>query len=763
MAQKRQSVTRFAIGSDDRVLLFGRPYRFERDFEEGIVVRSDDDKPTDVVALTWQDINGRLRKFTLTIEKGYYSVANAIKRASENKKRKLFELSPEDVLRSVMVRAFLEAEAEDEAAKEAASVAVKRSDAKIKRFYRKFEIENAPLLLEARVYKKGKGSKRDVLVGPRQFRRLIERFEKTDADDTALVRQHRGRVPSGSEFTEEQQEHFATYANYYLNSDEPTVRAAFTRMEADQAESIAQGKPFIELCSYSTFLRIVREIDDVIVDLGRSRDKHRVARKYIMSGKGLKVDYPMQILEMDEHKIDLMRILKNMNRWKLLHPDVQAKIGEMGRPWLSVAMDAYSRSVCGMRLLVGDPDGEEAVATLAMAVRNKEVETALSGYSIEWPQCGTPDAVHTDAGAGYISSEFQKAVIGLTGKHRIPPSKHPHLRARVERFFRTLNSRYMHMFSGRTFSNVLDRDNYDPRKFAHLTHQKLAELLIQLIVGAYHNTPHRGLNGQTPLEVWYLGSQLERPVPPPPNEQDYRDIFGLQLTRKIGSHGLTFLFIPYWSDELAKAQGTKFGDELNVRVNDQDLSALSFQDPADGSWKDAFATHEGFKNVSAADWMETLDYCMKNNGPRTRNSRRAKEILLRTLKDVQAESERSRLAAGVASPMLKAKTVENFEKTRAAAFHFSRHLWFDRGNEADPITEEVNPVDGNADEDTPAIDVMNPQGEFSKVGLIEPGTPEPVGRSSTSRKAKSTTPIQPDDDVEVDDSHIVLRTSDKDD
>jgi putative transposase len=764
MAQKRQRVTRFLVQPDDRVSLHGRPYRFEREFEDGIVFRSDDDKPKEVVALNWQDIDGHYRKFHLKIEKGYYSVSNAIERASVRKKRKHFDMSPEDILRALMVRKFLEEQAEGKENCENPSAALKRSDAKIKRFYRKFEIENAEIILEARIYKKSKGSKRDVFLSTRQFCRLIDKFQKSEQDDGAVVRQHRGRVPTGGNFTEDQREHFDSFLKEYLSENEPSVRAVYTKMEQAQLVRAAEGQPVIELCSYSTFLRMVREMDDVVVDLARSRDKHRVTRKDIISGKGLRVLYPMQILEMDEHKVDLIRILKNMKRWKLLHPEVQEKIKEMGRPWLSVAMDAFSRSICGMRLLVGEPDGAESVATLAMAVRNKEVDTALSGLAVEWPQCGTPDAVHTDAGPGYISSDFQRAVIGLTGQHRIPPSRHPHLRARVERFFRTINSRYMHEFSGRTFANVLEKDNYDPRKHAHLSHEQLGELLIRLIVNAYHNTPHRSLNGQTPLDAWYRGSNQERPVSPPPADDEYRDIFGLSLERKIGNQGLTILGIPYWSEELAETRDRTMAATLMVRVNDHNLGTVSFEDPEDGEWKDAYATFEGLDNVSIADWIETVSYITSNYGPRARNSKRAKEIVLQTLTRVQKDSESSRLLEGVASPLLTARTIERFEKTKMATFQYSRHLWYDRGTEVDRPPETVVNTIGSTGA-IPAVDVMNPQGEFDNSGLVEPKTGKPINspkKSSPRRVSNKVARQLADDGSEVDDSHIVLRVEEMD-
>ena len=78
MAANANRVTRFGVGEDDRLLVSGRFYRYDSDYEHGIVVRSDDDKPKHIFAITWQELDGQLRGHTLKVEKGYYSRANAV-------------------------------------------------------------------------------------------------------------------------------------------------------------------------------------------------------------------------------------------------------------------------------------------------------------------------------------------------------------------------------------------------------------------------------------------------------------------------------------------------------------------------------------------------------------------------------------------------------------------------------------------------------------------------------------------------------------
>ncbi|WHO84165.1 hypothetical protein [Rhizobium leguminosarum] len=739
--------TKFKANEDDLFTFDGRPYRFEQPFEDGIVISSSDDKPKNVVAMTWQHIDGYIRTYRLQIEKGHYSMANAVKRAKE---RKTPTVSHEVTFRNVLVASFL-----DEEANGGALDALSRSDAKIKKFYAKFKVENAQLVEDARDELKKKKAKRNLFVSRRQFCRWIARFENNARAADSLMRQNKGSTSYGSSFSPEQLDYYSTFVRGYLNQNQPTVRAAYNMMLADVLARQTAKQPFVEPCSESTFLRLARDMDDRDVDFARHKDKHRIQRKYTFSGKGLQPTYAMQILEMDEHKLDLMRVAKNLGIWERLHEDVQARMEKKSRAWVSVAMDAFSRSICGIRVLPGEPEAAEAVATLAMAVRNKEHETALSGGHIEWPQCGRPDAVHTDAGAPYVSADFQRAVIGLTGKHRIPPSKHPHLRGRVERFFGTLNSRYMHLFSGRTYSNVLMKDKYDPAKHAHLTHMELTELLIRLIVVCYHNTPHRSLNGETPLERWYRSSQEEREVIPPPTQAEYRDIFGIQMKRKVGNNGITILGLDYRSERLSSVREWKHNVELDVRVNDQNMSGISFADPRDGKWYDAQATFEGLDNVPLTDWMETVRFIVAKHGPQARNARRAKELVLNTLADVVKASESSRLAANVGSPLQNEARIVEFEKKNMANFEYSRHLWIDFGNDGD---EDAASAEGTQIREN---DPMNPVGDFIANGFIEPQSKTAKTRKDTQSRKHAPTPST-DDDAEIDISDVVLEINEED-
>lgn len=724
-AQAIEQYTRIAIQKDDRVLFKGLYYSFHSEIENGVMLAPmDEGTPRQFQPLHWHEISLYIRARVLEVEKGYFGAANAIKRAQ---RAKIFDLPPDVILRARMCAEFLAAAEDVYDTGEYYS----RTDASITKFLAKFEAENAAMVAESRGGKKEMHYRDKTLVGPRQFRRLLRTFEDNHFEPASLLPRYKGHAAAGSKFDTSLQ-YIMKFARLYQSKDRPTMKACYARMVTDCGERKELGLKTVDIPSLRTFQRIIRELGDYENELGRTDNKLRVHRKHVFGKKGLKVTRPLEIVEMDEHEMDLVRILNKNGIWEFLHPDVQKRVSEKSRAWVSVALDAYSRSICGMRLLYDAPDGNSAVATLAMVARVKDAETALHGTTSPWPQGGTPEAIHTDAGAGYVSAAFQAAAMALTGKHVIPPSKHPHLRSRVERFFGTLNQRYIHLFSGRTFSNVLLKDEYDSEKHAHIEHDALSDLLCRLIVDCYHNTVQRGLYGLTPLEAWYRGSQLDGAVEAHPSADEYRDIFAITDTRRLGNHGIVILGNRYSNEDLQRIRKHNYNAQLVIRINDQDISKISVKDRYVNKWITVPAVFDGLKNVTLFEWMETIRYMNKHFSARVAHSQ---ALVSRTIADVQTVSDHSKESYGIGSPLLDASIIRRFEKKEMGTFSYSQPQNVDFGDEEDSAV-----VDAEADDA-----FAPPEGTFEPLAVNvqdaptdgkERRKPKPRSQKSASRSRR---------------------------
>ncbi|NSY99762.1 hypothetical protein G6M70_04235 [Agrobacterium tumefaciens] len=244
------------------------------------------------------------------------------------------------------------------------------------------------------------------------------------------------------------------------------------------------GLPEGEVPSLTTFQRWRRNIlEDLHVAAAHHGDD-AAKDDFQMTGAGQRRYKPLERIELDEHKLDLMLLLKGTRLWGKLHDDVQKKIEAM-RFWVSVAIDVGTKSILAMRILDGDPGGRSAIETLRMACSPKEGTALFAGSESPWPMYGKPGIVATDSGAAYNQRDFQMVVVSLCDAHLIPPVRNARLRGTVERYFRTFNDRYMHLFPGRTYSNPIMRGAYDSKANAAMDFEEFARHLVRLIVDAY--------------------------------------------------------------------------------------------------------------------------------------------------------------------------------------------------------------------------------------------------------------------------------------
>ena len=74
----------------------------------------------------------------------------------------------------------------------------------------------------------------------------------------------------------------------------------------------------------------------------------------------------------------------------------------------------------------------------------------------------------------------------------------------IERVIGTLMG-LVHGLPGTTFSNVGQRGSYDSDKAACLTLEEVEHWLAVAVAKYYHQRPHEGLDGQSPLGRWQDG------------------------------------------------------------------------------------------------------------------------------------------------------------------------------------------------------------------------------------------------------------------
>jgi putative transposase len=289
-------------------------------------------------------------------------------------------------------------------------------------------------------------------------------------------------------------------------------------------------------------------------------------------------DWPLAVVQIDHTPVDLM-LVDDMHR------------RPVGRPWVTLAIDVFSRMVTGFSVSF-DPPGALAVGLcLAHAILPKDIWLARQDIATPWPVWGVMDTVHADNAKEFRGSMLRKACEEYGINLHWRPVGRPHFGGHIERLLGTLNHE-IHTLPGSTFSNPVARGHYDSEQHAALTLSEFERWLAILIVEVSHQRRHREL-GITPLQKYEEGifGTDERPGRGVPerllDETQLRLNFMAYTERTVQPHGIVIDEIQYYDDVLKpwinsldpRETTGKRKRKFIVRRDPRDISRVYFYDP----------------------------------------------------------------------------------------------------------------------------------------------------------------------------------------
>lgn len=245
---------------------------------------------------------------------------------------------------------------------------------------------------------------------------------------------------------------------------------------------------------------------------------------------------------------------------------------ELGRAWLTLAIDVATRAIVGWYLAMHEPSAVSVAMCMAHMMRPKpenEDEPDL------WPMYGRPQVILVDNGRDLRSLAFQRGCEQHGIELRWRPVGKAYYGAHIERLMGTIMGE-VHTLPGTTFSRPHMKGDYDSQAKACLTLAQLRAWLIERICRGYHVRPHAGLNGKPPLLAWEDahrddGGAFVLPAIPMDADALHRDFFPSE-TRRVQRTGIQFKGSRYWAKELGSHVGP---DEiLRVHFNPQDLGVI---------------------------------------------------------------------------------------------------------------------------------------------------------------------------------------------
>ncbi len=177
----------------------------------------------------------------------------------------------------------------------------------------------------------------------------------------------------------------------------------------------------------------------------------------------------------------------------LLDIEVVTEDGKsLGRPWLTLMIDEYSRRILAYYLTFNAPSAVSALAVLRVCVnRNKRL----------------PDCIVIDGGREFASQNFEI----ITARYEVRLEKRPPARARfgsvIERMFGTLNTQLLYQLAGDTQATknvrTVTKSN-NPKGQAVWTLGDLDALLEKYLYELYDKSVHSSI-GQSPSDMFDNG------------------------------------------------------------------------------------------------------------------------------------------------------------------------------------------------------------------------------------------------------------------
>jgi len=188
---------------------------------------------------------------------------------------------------------------------------------------------------------------------------------------------------------------------------------------------------------------------------------------------------PLDVVQIDHTKLDIIVV------------DREQRL-PFGRPWITLAIDVYSRMVVGFCISLDPPGVMSTGLCIAHAVLPKEAWLTHRGIAGSRPCWGFPARIHLDNAKDFhgemLWSACEQSRIALDYR---PPAT-PHMGGHIERLVGTL-VRAAHELPGATFTNPKQRGNYNSEAAAILTLDELERWLSEYIVCVYHTRRHREL------------------------------------------------------------------------------------------------------------------------------------------------------------------------------------------------------------------------------------------------------------------------------
>ena len=372
------------------------------------------------------------------------------------------------------------------------------------------------------------------------------------------------------EFLDACRQHGLTAADYPLNQERKGIRSLATAVRELAAQSFTTAS--------------------------RAAGATQIARPWTEhAGFGRPIpSKPYDIVEFDGHKVDIRLTIRFQDEAGVIEHVA------LGRVWLLVIIDVYSRAVLGWNLvLAAEYNRHDVMRTVQQALSPQRSRSHYSipglapsssaGFVAErapylagacWERLRVDNA---KANLAAESLSLLETVVGCLIE--AGPVRQPTERPFVERFFGTIEAHLGHRLPATTGSHPRDvrrrLTNPNDRDSLPVSFDELLELM-EVTIANYNGTPHDGIGARAPNEFLISTMQLHRDTVRVLSEPFRRQLCLLQPWQMCTVRGslirgvrpyINLQGVRYSSAALQKAPDL-MGKELRVYFDPQDLTLV---------------------------------------------------------------------------------------------------------------------------------------------------------------------------------------------
>jgi len=425
---------------------------------------------------------------------------------------------------------------------------------------------------------------------------------------TALIAKRPGCIPGTKRISPEAESIITeVIESHYLSSQRPSIQRVIDRVfiACHERKVLPPGK--------NTIRSRIKEISEY-ERLKRQGNKSKARTLYEPTpGKFPGADYPLAVVQIDHTPMDIMLV------------DDEHRLS-IGRPWITLAIDQFSRMVTGYYLSLDAPSAASVAMCLANSMLPKDKWLAAHEVNGEWPVWGVMNTIHVDNGADFQSGTFKRSCLEYGIHVKFRPVTKTNYGGTIERMLGTI-LKHVHDIPGTTFSNIKERDSYDSDGKASMTFSEFEKWLITYITAYYHKKVHRSLD-VSPEDKWNIGifgGPKSDGIGLPPKLVDGETVlisFMPIFDRTIQKNGVNIDGLTYYENilrSLVNVVDNKTGKKRGFifRRDPRDVSYIWFYEPSSQSYYKLPLANQAIPPMSLGEYNTVKEQIKDKGVPRS--------------------------------------------------------------------------------------------------------------------------------------------------